>query len=175
MNFHNVEIKANCADLNRVEAILLSLGAEYKGLDPQCDTYFNVPNGRLKLREGVVESGNLIQYFREDNATAKGSNIALYKTANSALLKQVLSSSLGIMATVNKKRKIFFIANVKFHLDEVENLGTFVEIEAIDADGTLGAMQLNSQCNYYMEKLGINIDDLLPHSYSDMLLNNTTA
>ena len=71
MTFLNVEIKAKCRDSNRVRNYLLNNGAAYKGTDEQTDTYFNVPNGRLKLREGNIEN-NLIFYDRGNQAGPPG-------------------------------------------------------------------------------------------------------
>lgn len=71
---------------------------------------------------------------------------------------------------VDKQREIYFIENVKFHLDKVESLGTFVAIEAIDEDGTIGISKLTEQCNYYLGMFNISNDDLISVSYSDLLL-----
>ena len=71
---------------------------------------------------------------------------------------------------VDKVREIYFIGNVKFHLDVVESLGTFVEIEAIDSDGTIGREQLLKQCRTYLSLLEIRESDLISVSYGDLLL-----
>ena len=68
-----------------------------------------------------------------------------------------------------KAREIFFIENVKFHLDTVKGLGTFVEIEAIDRDGSIGQDKLLAQCEHYISLFGIKDEDLLEKSYSDMV------
>lgn len=172
MNWKNVEIKAQCQDLKALEQLLLLEGADYKGLDHQIDTYFNVPNGRLKLREGNIECA-LIHYHRPNQTAAKRSEIHYYKPAdthNSTDLKLTLGAALGVKVVVDKKRQIFFIDNVKFHLDQVRGLGTFVEIEAIDRAGTLTEAALEEQCLYYQQLLSIQPEDLMAHSYSDMLL-----
>ncbi len=72
---------------------------------------------------------------------------------------------------VDKKRNIAFIDNVKFHIDEVKGLGSFMEIEAIDIDGSIGLNKLQDQCAFYLEKLAIKEEDLIEISYSDLLLN----
>ena len=72
---------------------------------------------------------------------------------------------------VDKQREIYFIDNVKFHIDQVEGLGSFVEIEAIDATGQLGIEKLRQQCDYYIALLEINPEDLVETSYSNLLLN----
>lgn len=84
-------------------------------------------------------------------------------------MKEILTRSLGILAEVDKIRDIFFIENVKFHLDTVKDLGTFVEIEAIDDHGIIGKYKLLEQCGYYLKLFDINEEDLLEDSYSDMI------
>lgn len=172
MSWKNVEIKAKCADIKALEKILHDHQADYKGLDHQIDTYFKVPNGRLKLREGNIENA-LIHYDRGNQAQPKLSSVTYYKPNESADLKATLTAALGIKVVVDKKRQIFFIDNVKFHLDQVEGLGTFAEIEAIDKDGTLELAALQEQCYAYMAILTIKEADLLAVSYSDLLLESS--
>lgn len=71
---------------------------------------------------------------------------------------------------VDKQREIYFIENVKFHVDTVKNLGTFLEIEAIETHGALGKDKLLEQCQNYLHLFGIPKEDLIPVSYSDLLL-----
>jgi predicted adenylyl cyclase CyaB len=94
----------------------------------------------------------------------------LYQPTDSDALKAALVAALGLKVVVDKQREIYFIDNVKFHLDTVVALGTFVEIEAIDVDGTIGRPRLEQQCAHYVQLFGIASADLLTHSYSDMLL-----
>ena len=171
MGFLNIEIKASCSNPEQIEQILISEKAEYKGLDHQIDTYFNVSEGRLKLREGNIEN-SLIFYHRENTSGPKKSHVQLYKTKPGSGLKEVLLHSLGKKIIVDKKRKIFFIENIKFHIDHVESLGSFVEIEAIDKDGTIGQAKLEAQCERYIKKFKIDNKDLISVSYSDLLLRN---
>lgn len=170
MNWLNVEIKATSAKNAIIEQILLDQGADYKGEDHQIDTYFNVPNGRLKLRQGTIEHA-LIHYNRNNQEGPKTSDITYYKPEDSKDLKQALTAALGIKVVVDKRRKIFFIDNVKFHLDRVEDLGAFMEIEAIDKTGTIGLDKLNKQCAEYMNLLGVEKEQLVAVSYSDLLLD----
>lgn len=170
MSHINVEIKASCHNPAQVKATLEADGADFKGIDHQIDTYFKVPRGRLKLREGNIE-GALIHYDRPDQEGPKQSDVTLFPTSTGSGLKEVLTKGLEILAVVDKKRAIYFIDNVKFHLDEVKELGSFVEIEAIDTTGKIGRQKLQDQCDYYINRLGIFSDDLLNNSYSDMLLN----
>ena len=164
----NIEIKARCLDHERIREILKAEGAIYHGTDHQVDTYFSINSGRLKLREGSIEN-NLIFYDREDKNGPKVSNYVLHNTSHDTTLKEVLTRSLGISVIVDKQREIYFINNVKFHIDTVKDLGTFVEIEAIDKDGSIGSKNLMAQCTHYLTLFDIKEHDLLTNSYSDML------
>lgn len=166
----NIEIKAKSNNLRNIRQVLKSRKADYRGTDHQIDTYFKVGNGRLKLREGNIEN-YLIHYNREDKEGPKQSNVTLFKAPTDPSLKAVLSKSLGKLVIVDKQREIYFIGNVKFHIDEVKGLGSFVEIEAIDKDGLIGKRKLLKQCKYYMELFSISEADLISYSYSDLLLN----
>lgn len=170
MSIVNIEIKAGTADGDRIRQILNDNSARFVGVDRQVDTYFNVVNGRLKLREGNIENA-LIYYRRENKSGPKKSEVILYKSKPDSTLKSLLEESLGILTVVDKKREIYFIENVKFHIDDVKGLGDFVEIEAIDKTGDTGQDKLLNQCNYYLELFGISENDLISVSYSDMMLN----
>lgn len=173
MSHKNIEIKARCNDASFIRQYLLNHEADFKGTDEQTDTYFNVPNGRLKLRQGNIEN-SLIFYDRENVAGPKMSKVNLFQVPqNSDMLKQILVNANGIKVTVKKKREIYFIENVKFHIDEVEGLGSFVEIEAIDKDGAIGLEKITQQCNYYLQQFGIKDEHLLTHSYSDLLMKES--
>ena len=169
MPFLNVEIKAKCEDPAFIRAYLVKNEADFKGTDEQTDTYFNVTNGRLKLREGAIEN-NLIFYERENKAGPKHSHFNLVKIEDAKGLKEVLIKSIGVKVTVKKKREIFYIKNVKFHIDEVPHLGSFIEIEAGNVIDNLSEEQLSEQCNFYLNEFGINPEDLVEESYSDMLM-----
>ncbi len=165
----NVEIKAKHSSPEEMRDLLQQKNAEYRGTDHQVDTYFKVKSGRLKLREGNIEN-NLIYYNRPDREGPKQSEIILYKTGQDSRLKDILVKSMEILVIVDKKREIYFIDNVKFHIDEVIGLGNFVEIEAIDSEGIRNSEELLEQCRFYMRLLKINEDELISCSYSDLLL-----
>ncbi|MDA0378260.1 MAG: class IV adenylate cyclase [Bacteroidetes bacterium] len=167
----NVEIKARCADHDAVRAVLDGMDSRLVGVDHQVDTYFRVPEGRLKLREGAIEN-SLIHYMRPDQAGPKTSDVLLYRVAPDPALKAVLERALGVLVVVDKRREIRFVDNVKIHLDRVEGLGTFLEIEAIDADGTRSEAELLAQCQLFMAAFSLSEDDLERCSYSDMLLED---
>jgi predicted adenylyl cyclase CyaB len=170
MNIKNFEFKAKVSNLELYENKLLTLGPVFHGMDHQTDTYFNVPNGRLKLREGNIENA-LINYNRADIAGAKQSDVILYKHTPNVALKKILEQQLGIKTIVDKKRKIYFINHVKFHFDIVQNLGTFLEVEVIDQDGTFTTEELQEQCKQYFDFFELTQEQVIDKSYSDLILN----
>ncbi len=169
MSHINIEFKAKCNNIEDLELKLKTLHPLFIGEDNQKDTYYNVATGRLKLREGNIENA-LIWYERSDFAGTKQSDIILYKHAPDDALKSILEKLHGIKVIVDKKRKIYFVENVKFHFDRVEGLGTFVEVEAIDNDDSIGIETLREQCDYYTNFFDITKDDFMEVSYSDMLM-----
>src|SRR4029079_6473555 len=164
----NIEIKAKITRPEFIRSYLTNSNAEFRGTDFQADTYFNVSNGRLKLREGNIEN-NLIYYERQNTPGAKESSFQLVHVSDAKSLKELLTRSLGIKIVVRKKREIYFIRNVKFHIDEVEGLGNFVEIEASDLYADISKEKLQEQCAFYLTELRIREEDHIPVSYSDML------
>ncbi|MBI1342687.1 MAG: CYTH domain-containing protein [Terrimonas sp.] len=165
----NVEIKARVKDPEAIRQYLLSHEAIFAGTDHQTDTYFNTQQGRLKLREGNIEN-NLIGYERNDQAGPKTSVFTLTRIPDAPAFKSIMSKTIGIKVIVNKIRDIYFIGNVKFHIDRVEGLGSFMEIEAGNLrDASKSEEDLQTQCRFYLRELGIAEKDLLTNSYSDML------
>jgi adenylate cyclase, class 2 len=168
MSFLNVEIKAKCSDPSFIRDYLISNKAVFKGVDDQTDTYFKVANGRLKLREGTIEN-NLIYYEREVQTGPKNSHFNLVKVEDATGLKDVLTKSIGVKLIVKKKREIYYIKNVKFHIDIVHGLGSFVEIEAGNIVVDLSQEQLKTQCDFYIKEFKIKSEDMIDVSYSDLL------
>jgi predicted adenylyl cyclase CyaB len=167
----NIEIKARCHNPQTIRDVLRARHADFRGTDHQIDTYFKVPRGRLKLREGNIENA-LIYYEREDREGPKRSAVTLVPATPGTPLKALLTQALGILMVVEKRRDIYFIGNVKFHMDDVRDLGLFVEIEAIDYDGSIGGETLRAQCHEFLSLLNIQPDQLVALSYSDLLLQH---
>lgn len=168
MQVTNFEWKARRTDIDSLEKKLLTLSPQFIGEDHQIDTYFAVAKERLKLREGNIEN-SLIYYDRKNVADPKQSNVLLYQFQPNPSLKEILQKIHGIKVIVDKKRKIYFIGNVKFHFDVVETLGTFVEVEAISS-GDIPFEKLKNQCKYYANFFGITNSDFESMSYSDLML-----
>ncbi len=169
MSYLNIEIKARISHPELVRDWLLKHNADFRGEDNQADTYFNTVQGRLKLRQGNIEN-NLIYYERKDQAGPKSSDFQLVYIEDAENLKAILAKAMGIKIVVQKKREIYFISNVKFHIDEVPGLGSFVEIEASNKYADIPSEKLQEQCEFYMNELNITQEDLVSTSYSDMLL-----
>jgi predicted adenylyl cyclase CyaB len=168
----NFEFKAKTTELDNLEKKLLELNPKFIGEDNQTDTYFNVTTGRLKLREGNIEN-SLIYYERQNTAGAKQSDVLLYRHNPDKTLKDILIKLHGIKVIVEKIRKIYFIDNVKFHFDTIPELGTFIEVEAIDNNGNLGIEKLKEQANKYAAFFNIKPSDYIALSYSDLILQST--
>ncbi len=168
-HFTNMEMKARTNNLEPILEFLLKNCTLNKGTDLQTDTYFNTKNGRLKLREGNIENA-LIYYVRSNNADTKLSDVRLIKQDQKNGIKEILAQTNGIKVVVKKSREIYFINNIKFHLDHVTGLGTFVEIEAIDKDGTYSQADLKQQCDSYIKIFNIKNSELVSNSYSDLTL-----
>lgn len=169
MSHLNLEIKAYVDNLSPFREILISQNAVASGQIIQIDTYFNCSVGRLKLRENP-DAALLIHYNRESKEGIKQSLVTMVTISNPAEIKNILKQALGIKIVVSKKREIYWIENVKFHLDTVDKLGMFAEIEAIDYEGTIGKEKLYAQCDYYLKLLKIPEQNLIKDSYSDLLL-----
>jgi adenylate cyclase class 2 len=166
----NIEFKARMRDEKRVRAALKNLRPRVAGTDHQIDTYFNTSSGRLKLRQGNIENA-LIFYQRKNAAQVRPSRVFLCEISDPAeirTLKTVLASALGIAAEVDKVREIYFVENVKIHLDHVRRLGKFLEVEALVRKGNL--RRARKQAEEIKELFGVLPEDILSHSYSDLVL-----
>lgn len=129
----NIELKIKINDLRGIENTLKMLGAKYRGILNQTDTYFNSENGRLKIRETNGKSFELIFYRRADK---KINSISDYKVlpltkSQLKLLKKILANSMGVRIIVVKKRMLWLYKNTRIHLDRVNKLGKFLELETV--------------------------------------------
>ena len=165
-----VELKTKVEDLDVVRGKLTSLGAQYIGTFRQIDVYFDVPEGRLKLRE--VEDDNkaeLIYYQRENIAEPKRSDVFILKVREPAFLKTLLGRLLKTRATVEKVREIYRYQGTQIHLDRVKKLGIFLEFERETSAGAQTIRNNQQVLRKLMEKLGISSESLEELSYSDLI------
>jgi len=170
MEIKNFEFKAKVNSFEECENLLLELKPTFFGIEFQKDTYFNTSNERLKLREIEGKESKLINYAREDVLGSKRSDILLYKHRADPSLLKILMNQLGIMIVVEKERRIYGIENVRFHLDTVKYLGTYIEVEALDEKNRYSVEELKQQCDYYYDYLEINPEQVEKMSYSDLLM-----
>jgi homotetrameric cytidine deaminase len=163
----NVELKAIDPDPARSLAAARELGAEDRGILRQRDTYFRTRSGRLKLREEEPGGATLIQYDRPDAAEARESRYRLTEVGDPDALRASLDAALGTLVVVDKERHLLLWDGVRIHLDTVQGLGSFVELEGVaHADSDLQAE--HEKVARLREAL--QIDEILTDSYSDRLL-----
>jgi predicted adenylyl cyclase CyaB len=167
MKLLNFEFKAHLHDPAHVRATLKRLHARFLGTDRQIDTYFRVPSGRLKIREGRIEN-SLIFYQRTNSAHARRSTVEMMLLPRRNSVRAVLTRALGVLGVVDKRREIYFVGNVKIHLDRVRGLGTFLEVEAMTRTGDL--RKVRAQATKFQKLFAISPADIVPLSYSDLIL-----
>jgi len=167
MKLLNFEFKAHLRDAAHVRAALKRQRARFLGTDRQVDTYFRVPSGRLKVREGRLEN-SLIFYRRTNTAHARRSSVELMPLPRRNSVRVILSRVMGVLAVVDKRREIYFVGNVKIHLDRVRGLGTFVEVEAMTRSGDI--RKVRAQAAKFQKLFAISPKDIVPQSYSDLIL-----
>ena len=163
-----VEIKARCTDHETLRRKLKEWGAEFLRRDTQVDIFYHVPGGRLKLRHSEYEN-LLIGYKRPDISGPKHCRLNLYTCSDTEALDRVLADSLGRKLIIKKEREHYILGNVKFHLDSVEHLGTFMEIEVLGKRGVDKVEDLRAVCEDYMNRCGVQPEDLVEQAYADLL------
>jgi predicted adenylyl cyclase CyaB len=165
----NFEIKARCADLDAARERALHVATEHVGVDHQVDTYFVTRSGRLKLRESSLSGAHLVPYLRPDQKGPRRSDYRIVPVPDAEGTKALLSEILGVHRVVAKQREIFLVDNVRIHLDRVEGLGTFLELEAIfDGDASAEAAE-QRKVEDLMKELGVAESDLVATSYEALL------
>jgi len=164
----NIEIKARVDDFEALRTRADSLSDRPLQILPQEDTFFKTQKGRLKLRIQAPDQGYLIYYERFDQEGPKRSDYHLAETNDPENLKQTLSLAYGIRGVVKKTRYLYMVGQTRIHLDEVEGLGHFMELEVVmredqsDAEGQTIAEEL-------MRRLGIREEALIEGAYMDLL------
>jgi len=164
----NVEIKARLSDPAHVRSFLESLTGGPPQIIEQEDTFFPVANGRLKLRLLGLGRGELIAYRRTDAAGPKVSEYLVVPTTEPALLREALAAALGVRGTVRKTRLLYLVGQTRVHLDTVERLGEFLELEVVLRSGQ-PVSEGEAIARDLMGRLGIDSSELLQEAYIDML------
>lgn len=164
----NIEIKARARDFSRQKELASKLTDTPEQLICQEDTFFNALKGRLKLRMFSPSQGELIYYERDNISGPKQSNYSISKTDDPIKFKKMLSCALGIQGVVRKKRHLFIVGQTRIHLDDVDGLGYFIELEvAMQPNQT--AKECQPIANQIMEKMQIRENDLIDVAYIDLL------
>jgi homotetrameric cytidine deaminase len=167
----NVEIKARDPDPEATAARCRALGAADEGLLEQRDTYFAGRRGRLKLREEAGSGAELIAYRRPDATKPAESAFIRAGMADPRTLAEALDAALGTTVVVVKRRRLFVWEHVRIHLDDVEGLGTFIELEALVGPGLNDREGAERKLDRLLAELQISEDALVAAGYSDLLLD----
>jgi adenylate cyclase, class 2 len=179
----NIELKASCSGLGAARQVAERVGARLHLIERQRDTYFSCEQGRLKLRErwpefeegagGVDAEGGspraeLIWYRRSDATQPRASDYTRVPVGDGEALRGVLAGALGVTVEVTKRRTVYLYHNVRIHLDEVDQLGTFIEFEAVIGPGDDEA-ESHARLEFLANEMGFTRGQIVGVSYSDLL------
>jgi predicted adenylyl cyclase CyaB len=167
----NIEIKARVCDLAELRRRAEALSDTPVQVIPQEDTFFHVPKGRLKLRQLRPDFAQLVYYERPDQDGPKRSDYHIFEAHDPEGLKTVLSLALGVRGIVRKMRYLYLAGQTRIHIDIVEGLGQFMELEVVLQDGQ-SAAEGQSIAEELMLRLGVRKEDLLENAYMDLLEKN---
>jgi homotetrameric cytidine deaminase len=170
----NVELKSRDPDPARTLELALSLHATDEGEIEQRDTYFGGSRARVKLREQTPGDDELIAYRRPDADEARVSEYLRVAVPDAAALKDALDAAYGTKVVVAKKRRLLLWEEVRIHLDEVEGLGSYMELEAIAPDSA-DLEPAREKVERLRRELQIDDANLVAGSYSDLLLETPQA
>ena len=168
----NIEIKAHVRDLPGLRSRAEAVSDTPVQVIPQEDIFFHSPNGRLKLRLLKPDFAQLVYYERPDQDGPKRSNYHIYETHDPDGLKTALSQALGVRGVVRKIRYLYLAGQTRIHLDDVENLGQFMELEVVLQEGQSEA-EGQSIAENLIARLGVRKEDLLESAYMDLLEKST--
>lgn len=163
----NIEIKARARNFEEARARAEKLSDVPMQVIPQEDTFFHTPQGRLKLRV-LADHAELIYYTRPDQDGPKRSDYHITRSSDPVNLKRVLELAYGIRGVVRKTRYLYLVGPTRVHLDEVEGLGHFMELEVVMQEGQSDA-EGQAIAEGLMSALGVESSDLIDGAYMDLL------
>lgn len=163
----NIEIKAHARNFEAIKLRAERLSDTPVQVIPQQDTFFNTPQGRLKLRV-LADHAELIYYTRPDQDGPKRSDYHITRSNEPENLKRVLELSYGIRGVVKKTRYLYLVGQTRVHLDDVEGLGQFMELEVVMQDGQSDA-EGQEIAEGLISALGVERSDLIDGAYMDLL------
>ncbi|MBE0644975.1 MAG: class IV adenylate cyclase [Bacteroidetes bacterium] len=164
----NTEIKARIPSIAALIPDIELLATGGPDIFEQDDTFFHCTHGRLKLRVFTAGKGELIQYQRPDTAGPKESTYVIVPTSDPDSLRTALTRAYGVAGRVRKRRTLYMIGRTRVHLDEVEGLGNFLELEVV-LDEHESAQQGEAVARDLLARLGIAPHDLIDGAYIDLL------
>ena len=164
----NIEIKARARDFTDIKTRAERLSDAPVEVIPQEDIFFNVPQGRLKLRILAPDNAQLIYYTRPDQEGPKRSDYHIAYTSDPENLKRVLELAYGFRGVVKKTRYLYLVGQTRIHLDDVEDLGQFMELEVVIEEGQSDAEGQEIAENL-MTSLGVERSDLIDGAYMDLI------
>lgn len=163
----NLEVKAKIPNIEQGIAIANSLKLKFIEILNQVDTYFVVPKGRLKLREINDVDGELIYYERDEYSNHRQSKFEVYKTKDPSLLRLILEQAFGVQNIVSKKRYLYMFNDTRIHIDNVSNLGSFLEFEVPMNSVIIEEPQATMQ--FLIQSFHLNETDFIKRSYLDLI------
>ena len=163
----NIEVKVRLAEPRDLPQRLLHLGARFAATLRQRDVFFAVPEGRLKLRFNN-DDAELIHYHRANAANLRGSDYERLPIGDGVAIQRVLGQALSIVGEVHKVRQLYRLENIRIHIDEVEGLGAFMEIEAV-VDASHDEEQCHDAALGLLRDLGIGSETYESKAYVDLL------
>lgn len=164
----NIEIKVILRDRTAAESIAAGLSGGKPLILQQVDVFFRSPDGRLKLRNLKPDSGELIRYERANLPEVRPSHYAIARTPDPEILLDILTKAMGQAGTVKKTRHVYLVGQTRVHIDAVEELGDFLELEVVlrpgqsETEGRQIALEL-------LAKFSIEKGDLLADAYVDLI------
>ena len=168
----NVEIKARVGDVDTLRSKVERMADRGPDIIPQLDSFFHCDNGRLKLRRFSDTAGELIFYQRPDGRQPSESRYFRSPTTDPDGLAELLAKSLGARGVVKKTRTLYWSGQTRIHIDEVEGLGSFMELEVV-LEAHQSANEGTQIAKEIMEVLGIEEDALVDVAYIDLLEERT--
>ena len=164
----NIEIKARVGDLHERINLARRLCDQPEKVLEQHDVFFEVPNGMLKLRRINGEQAELIAYAREPGDQPRPSAYEIVNVTDFDSMRKLLGAALGEVAEVRKTRTLFMNGRTRIHLDQVEGLGDFLELEVVLGSGDDEGSG-RAEAERLMSELGVEQGDLLDRTYAEML------
>jgi predicted adenylyl cyclase CyaB len=164
----NVEIKARIPSVASLIPQAVSIADRGPIEIAQDDTFFRCQSGRLKLRTFSKDEGELIFYRRADQQGPKESFYLRTPTSTPEILRQSLALACGEIGRVRKHRTLFLVGRTRVHLDVVEDLGHFLELEVVLREGEPAEVGMR-EAEELMARLGIGVSQLIGRAYVDLL------